>query len=360
MNRLIKTSVYAAILSLCLAGMSQTYGQFLEAPRASQKGKVSQRVGITDITIKYHRPSVSEREIWGALVPYNEGKPFPWRAGANENTIVDFTHDVKVEGEDLKAGTYGLHMIPAEDEWTIIFSNNSTSWGSFTYNEEEDALRVKVKPEESHMTETLTFSFDEVKATSTVASLNWEKLRVPFNIEVDVHIIVAASFKNELRSVPGFNWQGWNQAAQYSLTNDYDLEQGLKWAEQSLTNQFAGDRNFTTLRTKADILAKMDKTEEAEALMEEALPIGKIGEIHFYGRSLITAEKFDEAIEVFKYNKEKHPDDKFTVWVGLARCYQAMGEKEKAIEHWKVAIEGATEQQKPFYQNILAKLEEEE
>ncbi len=163
-----------------------------------------------------------------------------------------------------------------------------------------------------------------------------------------------------VRSVPGFSWQGWNQAAQYSLTNDYDLEQGLKWAEQALTNQFAGDRNFTTLRTKADLLAKMGKMEESTALMEEALPLGKVGEVHFYGRSLITAEKFDEALEVFKYNKDKHPDDTFTVWVGLARSYQALGEKEKAIEHWKVAIEGATEQQKSFYKNILAKLEEEE
>ncbi len=360
MNKLIKSTVIGATLCLFVGGLSQVYGQALEAPRASQKGKVSQRVGITDITIKYHRPAVNDREIWGALVPYDEGTPIPWRAGANENTIIHFSDDVKVEGQDLKAGAYGLHMIPAEDEWTIIFSGNSTSWGSYTYNQDEDALRVNVKPEETSMTELLTYSFDEVETASTVASLRWEKLKVSFNIEVDVHNIVAESFNKELRNFPGFRWRGWNQAAQYSLTNDYDLEQGLKWAEQALTNQFAGDKNFTTLRTKADILAKMGKTEEADAMMKEALPLGKTGEIHFYGRSLITAEKFDEAIEVFKYNKEKHPDDTFTVWVGLARGYEALGEKDKAIEHWKVAIEGATEQQKPFYKKILAKLEEGE
>ena len=183
------------------------------------------------------------------------------------------------------------------------------------------------------MTELLTFSFDEVKTASTVASISWEKLKISFNIEVDVHPILAESFSNELRSVPGFSWQGWNQAAQYSLTNDYDLEQGLKWAEQALTNQFAGDRNFTTLRTKADLLAKMGKMEESTALMEEALPLGKVGEVHFYGRSLITAEKFDEALEVFKYNKDKHPDDTFTVWVGLAIGPQLPGPGRKRESH---------------------------
>ena len=357
MNRSIKTTVSGAILGLLLAGISQTYGQLLDEPRASQKGKISQRVGITDITIKYHRPLVKDREIWGALVPYNEGKPFPWRAGANENTTISFTHDVKVEGENLKAGTYGLHMIPAEDEWTVIFSKNSTSWGSFSYNQDEDALRVTVKPEKTHMRELLTFSFDEVKTASTVATMSWEKLKVSFNIEVDVHNIVVAKFNNQLRSVPGFLWQGWNRAAQYTLDNDHDLEQGLKWAEQSLTNQFAGDKNFTTLKTKAEILAKLDREEESMALMEEALPLGKVGEIHFYGRSLIKAEKFDEALEIFKSNQEKHPSDTFTVWVGLARGYQALGEKDMAIENWKMAIEGAQESQKPFYKKILADLE---
>ncbi len=200
MNKLIKTTVFGTSLCLLLAGtgLNQAYGQALEAPRVSQKGKVSQRVGITDITIKYHRPSVNDREIWGNLVPYNEGKPFPWRVGANENTVIHITHGVKIEGHDLEAGAYGLHMIPAEDEWTIILSKNSTSWGSFSYKQYEDALRVKVKPEETHMTELLTFSFDEVKTASTVASISWEKLKISFNIEVDVHPILAESFSNEL------------------------------------------------------------------------------------------------------------------------------------------------------------------
>ncbi len=357
---LISTTPLAGLF-LLFAGLSTSYGQFLNAPRVSQAASVTQHIGITEITVDYHRPLVNEREVWGKLVPYDGGSPFPWRAGANENTTITFADDVKVEGQDLKAGTYGLHMIPSEGEWIVMFSNNSTSWGSFTYKAEEDALRVNVTPVDTHMSaEALTYVFVDVKADSTVLALRWEKKKVPIKIEVPVHEIAAASFNNELRSVPGFLWRGWNQAAQYSLTNDYDLEQGLKWADQALTNPFAGDKNFTTLKTKADILEKMGKSDESAALMEEALPLGKVGEIHFYGRSFIASEDFDKALEIFKYNKEKHPNDKFTVYVGLARGYQAAGNKKMAIENWKIAIEGAVPAQKPFYEKILASLEEEE
>src|SRR5712692_2724975 len=114
----------------------------LKIPRASQRGTVTQRIGLTDITITYHRPSVGGREIWGKTVPYGQ----VWRAGANENTTISFTDDVSVEGHALPAGTYGLHTLPTADQWTIIFSKNSTSWGSFSYDEKEDALRVTVKP----------------------------------------------------------------------------------------------------------------------------------------------------------------------------------------------------------------------
>src|SRR6266568_2643504 len=114
----------------------------LNIPRVSQRGSVTQRIGLTDITIHYHRPMVGGREIWGKTVPYGK----VWRAGANENTTITFSDDVTVEGKPLAAGTYGLHTIPDKDQWTIIFSKNSTSWGSFSYDEKEDALRVTVKP----------------------------------------------------------------------------------------------------------------------------------------------------------------------------------------------------------------------
>src|SRR5580765_4180017 len=161
----------------------------LNIPRVSQRGTVSQRIGLSDITIAYHRPAVGGREIWGKTVPYGK----VWRAGANENTTITFSDDVSIEGKPLAAGTYGLHMIPGKDQWTIIFSKNSTSWGSFSYDEKEDALRVTVTPTTDQNFDTLTYTFDDVKPDSALATLRWEKLAVPFRISVDVK---AVTFKS--------------------------------------------------------------------------------------------------------------------------------------------------------------------
>src|SRR5256886_15305952 len=176
----------------------------LNIPRVSQRGTVSQRIGLTDITIAYHRPAVGGREIWGKTVPYGK----VWRAGANENTTITFTDDVTVEGKALAAGTYGLHTIPGKDQWAIIFSKNSSSWGSFSYDEKEDALRVTVKPHAAEAFEQLTYTFEDVKPESAVATLRWEKLAVPFQIGVDMKAVVLRSIKSELRSVGGVTRAG--------------------------------------------------------------------------------------------------------------------------------------------------------
>ena len=152
---LTRKVVYLGVLSLmsvCLAGVCQAQSTILDIPRQSQHAVLMQRVGITDITISYHRPLVAGRKIWGGVVPYGQ----VWRAGANENTTIEFTDQVMIEGKPLDRGTYGLHMIPNADEWTVIFSKNSTSWGSFTYDQKEDALRVNVKPHATEFREALT------------------------------------------------------------------------------------------------------------------------------------------------------------------------------------------------------------
>jgi hypothetical protein len=159
--------------------------------RPSLKASVTQRLGAdTDITIEYSRPGVKGRKIWGDLVPYgmapgnqySKNKPYPWRAGANENTTIEFKKDVLIEGKPLPAGKYGLHMIPSEKEWIIIFSKNNTAWGSFAYNQEEDALRVTVTPIKAPHQEWLTYGFDDLAGTSATAYLHWEQLKVPFKI----------------------------------------------------------------------------------------------------------------------------------------------------------------------------------
>jgi hypothetical protein len=164
-----------------------------EGPRLSLMASVSQHLGTdTDITIVYSRPGVKGRVIWGELVPYglapgneySEGKPYPWRAGANENTTFETTSDLIVEGQRLPAGKYGLHMIPSQTTWTIIFSNNNAEWGSFSYDESADALRVTVTPTTAPLQEWLMFGFDNLAGTSATAYLRWERLKVPFRISL--------------------------------------------------------------------------------------------------------------------------------------------------------------------------------
>ena len=234
----------------------------LNIPRLSQRGTVSQRIGLTDVTIVYHRPEVGGREIWGKTVPYGK----VWRAGANENTTITFSDEVSVEGKPLAAGTYGLHTTPDKDQWTIIFSKNSTSWGSFSYDEKEDALRVTAKPQAADFREALTYTFEEVKPDSAAATLRWEKLAVPFHISVDVKAVVLKSIKNELRSVGGFTWAGFDEAAQWCLDNNYNLEEALKWEDTSIQNE----ARFENYETKSRILDAMGRKDEAAKVLASA------------------------------------------------------------------------------------------
>src|ERR1700745_1623243 len=235
----------------------------LNIPRTSQRGTVTQRIGLTDVTITYHRPAVGSREIWGKTVPYGQ----VWRAGANDNTTIAFTDDVSIEGKPLAAGTYGLHTIPDKDQWTIIFSKNSTSWGSFSYDQKEDALRVTVKPHPAESFDMLTYVFDDVRPDSAAATLRWEKLAVPFHVSVDTKAVVLKSIKNELRSVGGFTWAGYDEAAQWCLDNNYNLEEALKWEDTSIQNE----ERFENLESKSRILDAMGRKEDAPKTSQAAI-----------------------------------------------------------------------------------------
>jgi hypothetical protein len=161
--------------------------------RKSLHASVTQRLGVdTDVTFDFSRPGVKGRKIWGDLVPfgmypgneYSDNKPYPWRAGANENTTIEFNKDMKISGKKVAAGKYGIHMIPSEKEWTVIFSKQNDSWGSFAYDESQDALRITVKPEKAEHQEWLNYGFDNLDGTKATAFLHWEKVKVPFSIEV--------------------------------------------------------------------------------------------------------------------------------------------------------------------------------
>src|ERR1700757_868527 len=217
--------LFAGVLLAAAAHAKPARGKtlMLTRPRASQHALVSQRIGITDITINYHRPLANGRQIWGKLAPYGQ----VWRAGANENTIITFSDPVTIEGQSLDKGTYGLHMIPGESEWTVIFSKNSTAWGSFTYKQDEDALRVKVKSQTGDMHDALAYDFDDVKADSAVVTMRWEKVAVPFKVHVNVNDIVTASIHQQIHGLNQYYWEGPDDAAQYFLVNKINLDEAL-------------------------------------------------------------------------------------------------------------------------------------
>ena len=339
------------VLSLALLFFStQTMAQ-LDLPRGSQQAKVSQRIGITDVSIHYSRPSVNDREVWGALVPYGmnnlgfgTAKESPWRAGANENTVIKFTDDVKIEGQPLAAGKYGLHMVVQEDDKaTLIFSKNNAAWGSYFYNPSDDALQVDVVTSETAHTELLTFEFIDVDATSALANLKWEKKLIPFKIEVDVANIVLADIRQKLENSPGFNRQTWEQAANYSLNNGGDLDEALGWINGAIAGQFFSQKNFNNMNIKAGILTKQSKTAEANSIMDEALGMATIFETHGYGRQLIAQGQKERALEVFKMNAKKNKG-LWPVDFGLARGYAANGNYKTALKHLKIAEGRAPDQ----------------
>ncbi|HNP17281.1 MAG TPA: DUF2911 domain-containing protein [Fulvivirga sp.] len=343
-------------------------------PRASGEAAVMQKVGITDILVHYSRPSVTSPQgqdrtgaIWGQLVPYGYNNlgfgtatEAPWRAGANENTVIKFSTDVKVEGKDLRAGKYGLHIAVFEDgKATIIFSNDTESWGSFFYDKAKDALRVDVQTVEHPETDLLTYAFDKVTTSSATLVLNWEKKQIPVQITVDTPELVFQNFQNELKGNAGFNIQSWQAAANYLVQNNIHLEEALTYANNAVEGQFYSQKNFNTLSTKANVLNAMGKTDESIKVMDEALngPDVTIGNYYGYGRQLIAADQDAKAMEIFKAASKKWPDN----WLaphGLARGYAANGDIKNALKYEKIAYEKAPEASKQFLEGYLKTLEE--
>jgi len=306
----------------------------LTAPEASPAATASQVVGLTEMKISYHRPATNGRKIWGGLVPYDQ----VWRAGANENTTVSFSTPVTVNGTKLAAGTYGLHMIPTTGAWTVIFSNESGAWGSFSYDQKEDAARVSATAEAAPNQERLGYTFDEPTNDSVVLAMRWEKLRVPINIKIDAARTVLDNYREQLRGLPRFGWLGWNQAANYAAQNNIDLEDASAWVDRSINM----NRNFANLRTKALIEEKKGNTAGAAKLRDDAFAIATEAELNAYGYQLIGQQKTDEAIAIFERNVKAHPQS-WNVYDSLAEAYGIKGDKKKAIDNYTKALNLTTD-----------------
>ena len=242
--------------------MKGQYSQ-LDLPRESQAGATFQRIGTTDLSVHYSRPSMKGRVIWGEVVPYDQ----IWRAGANENTTFTCTDDITVEGKALPAGTYGLHMIPTKSAWTVIFSKDHTAWGSFFYKKEMDALRVDVTPHAGPKTEQVTYEFADVTKDGTTMTLRWAELEVPVKVGVDVHKEVLAYLDANLHGLKSFQWEVWYEAAHYCHEQKMEPEKAMKWVDMSI----ARGANFENQTLKAKLLDASGKTAEAEAIRKKMI-----------------------------------------------------------------------------------------
>ncbi len=330
-----------------VAGSVQAQSFVLQVPLRSQQATVSQRIGLTDITIEYHRPLANDRQIWDSLVPYGQ----VWRAGANINTTISFTDPVTIDGQPLDRGTYGLHMIPTADAWTIIFSRNSTSWGSFTYHESEDALRIAVKPVAAPMRNALTYEFEQLQPASTVVEMEWAKLAVPFTVSVDVHAVVLASLQKQLRTLARYTWMSWDDAANYLLGEHIALDTALAYTGKSIDLEDRYDNEMT----RSKVLAALNRPDEATVAQRKALDIGTPVQVDGFARQLFADKHRDEAFAIFRENAKRHPDS----WVaheGLARMYSAEGDFADAQKEMRVAVAGAPATQQGDLGTLMKRL----
>lgn len=348
----------------------------------NQKAEVSQWIGLVKVTIAYHSPNVHglagrdrTGHIWGELVKYGmfddgfgPATAAPWRAGANESTTITVSHDVKIGGKDLRAGTYALFLeLQPSGPWTWIFSTQ-TGWGAYQYDPKHDVLRVQAAPAEAPYTEYLTYGFDDRKLESASAYLQWEKQRVGFTIDVPNSLqLYVDQMRKDLLGWPGFDYSNWQKAAQFCADNKINLDEALVWADKAITEPFrnaaAGREDFITLRTKANVLRAMGRDADADTVMDKAIakPDAPVMGVHQYGASLIASGKKERAMQVFKMNRERHPEDTFVTYVGLARGYTAIGDVKNAIASWELAIKNIPDNQKqnlPAYEQALKALKD--
>ena len=316
--------------------------QAITTPRTpSSAASVTQTIGISTVTVNYSRPSVKGREIWGKLVPYGwnvqgfgAGNSAPWRAGANENTTIRFSHDATVEGKAVPAGTYGLFFVINEDNsGELVLSKDHQSWGSFWYDPNHDLFRTKIQLRETQFTKMLTYDFMNSTRTSSELVLNWEKKQFPVKIEFDVDKIVMANAVEELKNTTGFGWQGYASAANYAVQSKTNYDQALKWADQAVTM----NKSFATLNTKSNVMRAMGKTEEADKMVNDAIGIATENELNQYGYQLMNNGKIDKAIEILTLNTKRFPKSA-NCFDSLGEAYVNKGDSKNAIANFKKSL----------------------
>lgn len=351
----LKTSfLFIAFLFITSITFSQTNLSFV---RVSPHTHLSQDIGFATVEIDYSRPGAKGRDIWGKLVPYGlapnafgNGKPMPWRIGANENTTITLSNDALINGKELSAGKYSMHAIVQDDEWTIIFNSDADAWGSFFYESSNDILRVKATPVSAEFKEWLTIDFDDLTLGSANLNIHWGEVKVPLKIEFDQHQVAIDKFRKELTNLQGFNQAAWGAAARYCLNNNVNLDEAMVWIDKALGMN--GGNNFNNNAVKAGLLTAQGKKDEGDKLIESSIEGSTEAELNIYGYQLMNQGKLDEALEIFKLNIKRHPDS-WNVYDSFGEALNNNGNKEDAKKNYEIAYEKAPANQKARIEAIL-------
>jgi tetratricopeptide (TPR) repeat protein len=342
------------VLLICLTEIN---GQGLRLPNSTVNypSLAGRTLGVTEIEIRWNAPGVKGREgkVWGTetapygfeVLGFGSDKPSPWRAGADENTTISFSTDVKINGQLLPAGKYGFLIALYPDSCTLIFNKNTEAWGAYFYRPELDVLRVKTiqQKDQQQSVERLTYNFYNQTNNSIEIALEWERWKIPFKVEVDLAGTILASIRTQLSGALGFDPPSLQAAANWCLVNNTNFEEGLQWINRATDPNLGATQSFRALSIKSGLLEKLDRKEEADKTMANAIENGSAIDLHQYGRRLLMQKKNAEAMKVFEKNYAKYKG----AWptnVGMMRGYSAMGNYKKALEHAKLALPQAPDE----------------
>ena len=357
-NHRVRALAFAVLLAS--TPLAQAKDITLPPSGDNQYSSVTQGIGLVRVTVEYNSPNVhapdeSDRagHIWGELVPYgladlgyNDCKECPWRGGANENTVFTVSHPVKIEGQPLPAGSYGLFFIPGKTEWTVIFSRNHVSWGAFWYNPNEDQLRVQVQAAPCDYREWLTYEFTDRQPDNATLALAWERLQVPIKIAVDdMAGVYVDNLKQEFRNAQAFKWETFRDAAVFCLSSKSHLDQGLIWAQEAVSRPGNGVANMQTLSVLAQLQLANGRKEDGLKTLDNALaqPDATPADVHQLARSFQGQGDADMAKRLFFANAKRFPNQ-WPVNVGLARAWALSGDKKQAIVYARKAMAQAPDE----------------
>ena len=343
------------------AATTQAQFHTMKIPQPSPKVVETQQLGITDITVDYSSPSTRGRDVWADVINGYGDPNLAWRAGANMNTRISFSTDVTINGNHLKAGSYGFHIDAKDDTYTLMFAEHDNQWGSYYLDREKHvSLSINVKSEDCPPSEQLDYEFVNRTDSSLVIALEWSTKRIPFTVGVNVNKTVVANFRYELLGINTYRWEAWNDAAQWCLNHNTNLEEALDWANRSINggyNGFAANKNVRNMTTKAQLLNRLGRKDELSATISEITTMEmNPGEINGLTIFLLRIQKPEPALNVLNNAVKKYPDAWF-LKVNRALTYYFLDDTKKALKELVPIQSEAPEYFLPRLKQIINEVE---